>query len=137
MNSDAVDERKLATKAWFESLRDRILASFEAIEDALPEGVRFADRQPGRFERAAWNRVDHTGAPGGGGVMATMRGRVFEKVGVHVSAVFGELAAEFRKDIPGTATDPHFYASGISLPPIVKWPRTNDAASRPLRVSCY
>ncbi|MGA2891731.1 MAG: oxygen-dependent coproporphyrinogen oxidase [Xanthobacteraceae bacterium] len=115
MDSATIEQRKTSTKAWFESLRDQITAAFEAVEDALPEGAPFGDRPAGRFVRKPWLRTDHSGAPGGGGVMAMMKGRVFEKVGVHVSAVFGEFAPEFRKDIPGAADDPRFYATGISL----------------------
>lgn len=109
--TDPYDDRKARASAWFRALRDEIVAAFEAIE------ADFGGPKPvGQFEVTPTIRPD-----GGGGLMSVMRGgRVFEKIGVNVSQVHGELGARARtamaaRGVPGIDDDPRFWASGISL----------------------
>ncbi len=103
----APDVEQQAARTWFEALRDRICASFEAIE-------REAGSNAG-FEYLPWTRIDPSGEDGGGGVRGVMKGGVFEKVGVNVSTVGGTFEGDFARGIHGAGDDPRFFATGISL----------------------
>jgi coproporphyrinogen III oxidase len=102
-----LDEEQQRARAWFESLRDRICAAFEAIE--TDSGSDAA------FDYTPWNRDDDPAGAGGGGVRGVMTGKIFEKVGVNVSTVGGAFNPEFAKSIHGAGEDPNFFATGISL----------------------
>ena len=102
-----LDDQQQAARDWFEQLRDRICAEFEAIEREAGSDAAFTF--------TPWDRDDASGEPGGGGVRGQMNGRVFEKVGVNVSTVGGTFSEEFASQIHGAQADPGFFATGISL----------------------
>ena len=120
-DTDTADREKLREDAskWFYALQDEICAAFEKLEDTLSEGPHLS-QPPDRFAKTPWTRDPGSGDDDkrleGGGQMAIMRGRVFEKVGVNVSKVQGRFSEKFQKEIPGAEdSDGDFFAAGISL----------------------
>ena len=121
-----IDTRKARARSWFESLRDAICQTFETLEREAPSALY--PGEPGRFECTPWSRAKTAGGSDqGGGVMGMMRGRLFEKVGVHTSTVHGSFAPDFAKQVKGADRDPQFWASGISLIAHMKNPRVPPA----------
>ncbi|MDE0751368.1 MAG: oxygen-dependent coproporphyrinogen oxidase [Planktomarina sp.] len=114
---DHFKSQKADASVWFRSLRDEIVARFERMERQ-----HMGDSPVGEFEVSTTKRTSDDGSDAGGGLMSVMRGgRVFEKVGINVSTVFGTLGARAqdamaaRKGLPGMRDDPRFWAAGISL----------------------
>ena len=105
-------KEKKEVEEWFRCLRESICQSFENIEKEFQNEL--IKKKPGKFERKKWKRFK-TSKKGGGGEMSIMKGRIFEKVGINISTVFGSFSKEFRKQIPGCEKNPNFWASGISL----------------------
>lgn len=119
--TDLMTPQKDQASQWFRTLRNDIVAAFEKLEADHTTGP-FSEIGAGSFEVTETKRTSDDGSDAGGGLMSVMRGgRVFEKVGVNISTVFGELgeqaqnAMAARTGIPGMKEDPRFWASGISL----------------------
>lgn len=113
MNDENMTVKKAAAEQWFQKLQADLIARFEALEDAAAPALYAGNS--GRFERTTWKRGNGS-EDLGGGTMALLKGRLFEKAGIHTSTVFGRFSEEFRKQIPGADSNGgEFWASGISL----------------------
>lgn len=97
-----IEYKKELSNNWFRHLRDKICSAFEQIESEFGENHK--------FQLKDWERPG-----GGGGLISIMKGKVFEKVGVNISTVYGKFDQKFAKEIPGASENPNFWASGISL----------------------
>jgi len=113
--TDLYASKKQLAASWFKTLRNEICGEFESIERDAP--VALYPGKPGKFVFEDWQRKVENGASDdlGGGTGGMLRGRVFEKCGVHISVVKGEFTPEMQARQPGADKDPRFWAAGISL----------------------
>ena len=130
MNKNIDEKEKARVSAWFTELRNQICKSFEFLERNQTSGP-FANLKPGKFEQKVTKRNSGSEDDAGGGIMSIMReGRLFEKVGVNISTVYGQLgdaaqkSLSARRKVPGLKDDPQFWASGISLVAHMRSPKT-------------
>ena len=97
MTTGIFDKEKALAADWFRDLRNKIVTAFEALEETQTNGPT-AHLSAGRFEVSDTKRHSDDGSDAGGGVMSVMRGgRVFEKVGVNISTVYGTLAPRAQR----------------------------------------
>ena len=97
------DIKKKIVKNWFKILQDVICYDIEEIE-----------KKTKKFTSTEWQRNKNKDE-GGGEFRILENGKVFDKVGVNFSEVYGKFSKEFRKKIPGASLNPNFWASGISV----------------------
>ena len=97
----ATQKQKEEVEKWFSNLKNEICMSFEDIENNQSTGP-YCDLPSGKFEITETKR---DGGNGGGGLMSVMRGgRVFEKVGVNISTVYGKLNPLMQHPLAGVYT---------------------------------
>ena len=107
--SPEIETRRDRAKEWFESLQTRIFAELERLEEEAPADLY--PGAPGQFESRPWTRETGTG----GGIGGHLKGRLFEKAGVHTSAALARFSPEMAAQMPGADQDPTYVSASISL----------------------
>jgi coproporphyrinogen III oxidase len=107
--SPEIQDRRARAQAWFEALQLRIMAALEELEDEAPAEL-YPD-EPSRFDLRPWTREIGVG----GGIGGHLKGRLFEKAGIHTSAATSRFSPEMARTIPGAGIDPSYVSASISL----------------------
>ena len=94
--------------------RDLVSNWFKTLQNAFCEDIIRIENNKSKFISTNWRR-SYRKDEGGGEYRILQNGKVFEKVGVNFSKVYGRFPKEFQKNIPGAKKDPRFWASGISV----------------------
>tara|TARA_B110001450_G_scaffold142828_1_gene133699 strand:+ start:452 stop:1279 length:828 start_codon:yes stop_codon:yes gene_type:complete len=95
--------KKKLSRNWFKLMQNTICNDIEKLENNKIN-----------FESRKWIR-NKLKNEGGGEFKILRGGKIFEKVGVNFSEVYGKFSKDMKKKIPGTNKNPNFWASGISV----------------------
>ena len=87
---------------------------FKMLQDAICHNISDLEKNKIEFKSSNWKR-NHKKDEGGGEFRILENGKVFDKVGVNFSKVYGKFPKKFQKNILGAKKDPRFWASGISV----------------------
>ena len=98
----------------FEIKKDLASNWFKTLQDSICHSISELEKNKIKFKSKTWKRNQNKDE-GGGEYRILQNGKVFEKVGVNFSKVYGRFPKEFQKNIPGAKKDPRFWASGISV----------------------
>ena len=87
---------------------------FKLLQNSICNDISRLEKDKIKFKSTSWQR-SKVKDEGGGEYRIIKNGKVFEKVGVNFSKVYGKFPKKFQKNIPGASKDPRFWASGISV----------------------
>ena len=87
---------------------------FKTLQNSICQSVSELEKNKTKFKSTVWKK-NETKDEGGGEYRILKNGRIFDKVGVNFSKVYGKFPKHFQKKIPGAHKNPSFWASGISV----------------------
>ena len=94
--------------------KELVINRFKTLQNAFCENICELEKNKTHFKSTTWKRNDKKDE-GGGEHRILQNGKIFEKVGVNFSKVYGKFPKQFQRSIPGAQKDPRFWASGISV----------------------
>ncbi len=94
--------------------KDLVSNWFKLLQDVICNDINELESHKTKFISTVWKR-NHKKNEGGGEYKILKNGKIFDKVGVNFSKVYGKFPEKFKKNIPGAKKDPRFWASGISV----------------------
>ena len=87
---------------------------FKMLQESICESINRLEKKNAKFKSTNWKR-NLKKDEGGGEYRILKNGKIFDKVGVNYSKVYGKFPKKLQKNIPGAKKNPRFWASGISV----------------------